>query len=183
MGNFRRIYRTELSDNQIKAFWRHVCSTGRDRSILFDLPPVGEQAFCDWFRQPNVNPWIIMYQDVPYGMFYLTNKTGKTAYCHFLTLPFGTKRVNKLPLVVAGGAFAVANCLWERNASNGFLIDTLIGVTPAFNRPALRYIQRLGAQFIAEVPGACYFHDTGENVPGVVTILDRNVVPEAARSF
>ncbi len=183
MGNFRRIYRTDLTDNQIKAFWHQVMESGRDRSILFDMPNVDEETFCKWFRQDNVAPWVIMHGSDVCGMFYLTDKAGKTAYCHFLTLPMGTKRVARLPMAFAAGLYAVSNCLWERNASGGFLVDTLIGVTPSFNRPALRFIQRLGAQFVAEVPGACFFCDTGENVPGVVTTLTRDSVPESARKL
>lgn len=173
MGDFSRVYRSELTDSQIKRFWHTVRECGRDRTILFDIPPVDEDAFCKWFRSDCVAPWIITFKGVPVGMFYLTNKSGKTAYCHFVGLPVGTVRVGKLPLLVAAGRYAISKCLLERNGNGGFIMDTLIGVTPAFNRTALKFIYRLGAKYVATIPGACFFHDSGENVPGVVTILTR----------
>jgi hypothetical protein len=80
--------------------------------------------------------------------------------------------------VVGMGMFALGSILWDRNISGGFVHDTLIGVTPVCNASAIKFIHALGAQDCGIVPGACFYHDTGENVPGLYTIYTREAVPE-----
>ena len=85
-----------------------------------------------------------------------------------------------MPLVRAAGLFGVASSLWERNQSGGFVLDTLIGITPLCNTKAVKYVRTLGAQDCGIVPGMCWYHDTGENVPGLLTVYTRETVPEEA---
>jgi hypothetical protein len=75
------------------------------------------------------------------------------------------------------GIYALGAALWERNISGGFILDTLIGVTPVCNASAIKYIHTLGAQDCGVVPGACFYHDTNENVPGLYTVYTRDAVP------
>jgi hypothetical protein len=78
---------------------------------------------------------------------------------------------------VAAGLFGLGSSLWERSATS-YLLDTLIGITPTCNEAAVKYIRRCGAIECGTVPAACYYHDTGENVAGLVTIFNRASVPE-----
>lgn len=183
MGEFSRIYKTDLTDRQLMAFWDMVRAAGRDRAVSYCMEPQDGPAFVRWMRQPDIMPWIIIFRGEPCGLFYLTDYHGKTAYCHFCTLPMGTKRteetpVGRLPAVRGFGLFCLGSALWEHNISGGFILDTLIGVTPACNREAVRYIHTLGAQDCGIVPGACWFYDTNENVPGVITAYTRQAIPE-----
>lgn len=178
MGDFQRFYKSDLTDRQLMDFWRLVQASGRDRTICFDKPAMDGRDFCRWARQDDVHPWIVTYQGTPMGMYYLTNRQGKTAHVHFLTLPCGTHRTkDRLPVAVAAGLFGLGQSLWEKTATS-FMLDTLIGVTPVCNEAAVKYIRRLGAVEYGEVPNMCFFHDEGEHSAGLVTVFNRASVPE-----
>lgn len=179
MGEFSKIYKTDLSDRQLMQFWGMVQSAGRDRAVTYCMEPTDGQGFCRWMRQPDVHPWIILFRGVPCGLFFLTDTQGKSAQCHFCTLPMGTHRTkSRIPAVVGFGLFSLGSLLWETNESGSYRLDTIIGVTPIANREAIKFIHKVGAQDIGVVPGACWYYDTGENVPGLVTIYTRNTLPE-----
>lgn len=188
MGEFARIHRSDITDRQLMAFWDAVRAAGRDRDVAYCLPPMDGPGFVRWMRQPDISPWIILFQGEPCGLFFLTDHAGKAAQCHFCTLPTGTRRTGqtaggRFSATIGAGLFALGQALWERSVSGGFLLDTLIGVTPTCNRAALRYIHALGAQDCGIVPGACWYHDTGENVPGLYTVFTRQALPEWTASI
>lgn len=181
MGDFTRIYKTDLTDRQMMDFWRLVQASGRDRDVAYCLPPMDGKGFCRWMRREDVHPWAVLYRGTPIGFYFLTDKQGKSAQVHFCTLPVGTRRTKeRLPLIRAAGLFGVASSLWERNQSGGYVLDTLIGITPLCNVKAVKYVRTLGAQDCGIVPGMCWYHDTGENVPGLLTVYTRETVPEEA---
>ena len=94
MGDFQLIYRTELSDRQLMAFWSLVQASGRGRAIGFDRPEPDGPAFCRWMRRPSVHPWLVAWRGVPVGLCYLTAMQGRSAHVHFCMLPCGTRRVS-----------------------------------------------------------------------------------------
>ena len=179
MCEFTRIYKTDLSDRQLMQFWGMVQSAGRDRAVTYCMEPKDGAAFCRWMRQDDVHPGLILCRNVPCGLFFLTDLQGKSAQCHFCTLPMGTKRTGgKIPAVVGFGLYALGAALWERNVSGGFLLDTIIGMTPVCNREAVKFLHKLGAKDCGIVPGACWYYDTAVHVPGLVTDYKRETLPE-----
>lgn len=181
MGDFQRVYKTDLTDRQMMEFWRMVQAAGRDRDVAYCLPPMDGTGFCRWMRQDDVHPWGVLYQGVPVGFFFLTDRQGKSAQVHFCTLPVGVKRTKeRIPLVRAAGLYGIASALWERNQSGGFVLNTLIGVTPVCNARAVKYAAMMGGQSCGIVPDMCWFYDTGENVPGLITTYTRDAIPEEA---
>lgn len=179
MGEFSRIYKTDITDRQMMDFWRMAQAANRDRELAYDVPPQSGKEFVEWMRRPDVHPWAVLFRGIPAGLFILDKMQGKTAHLHFLTLPCGTHRTGTKGIsVVRGmGMYSLGMALWERS-STSFKLDTLIGVTPATNARALHYADVMGGVSCGTIPGMCFFYDTGENVPGVVTIYTRAAIPE-----
>ena len=250
MGEFSRIYKTDLSDRQLMAFWELVQASGRSRSIGFDRPAMDGPAFCRWMRRPGVHPWLIAWRGVPLALCWLSDMQGRSAHVHFCFLPCGTRRVDvpaeavphalrqgagravfpkenrgkglngntstfqnegqnegqregqceeqsearrdisraprrdtlRLPLPRAAALFTLASLLWE-GPESGYRLDTLIGITPQTSRAALSLVRSLGAKEHGIVPGLCWLHDAGLNVPGVLTTFNREAVPQRAASL
>lgn len=182
MGEFARIYKADLTDRQIMAFWDAVRAAGRERSIGYDSPPFGPAGFAQWMRQPDVEAWLVQFRGEVRGLFYLNGIQGKTAMCHFCTLPMGTERLEtpagRMPALSCMGLFAVGQALWQRNISGGSVLDTLIGITPVCNGRAVKFVRSLAGAEFCTLPGACFYHDTNENVPGMVTLFTRETTPE-----
>ena len=177
MGDFTRIYKTDLTDRQMMEFWRMVQLSDRDRDFAYCLPHMDGEGFVKWMRREDVHPWGLFYKGVPTGMSMITDRRGKTADIHFCTLPVGRRRAGRFSLVKAMGLFALANLLWEKNKSGRYVLDTLIGITPVSNRAACKYALSLGGQPTARIPNQCWYYDTNENVDGFVTVFTRDNVP------
>ena len=92
MGDFQRIYKTDLSDRQLMAFWKLVQASGRDRSIGFDRPAMDGPAFCRFLRRPGIHPWLIAWRGSPMALYWLSDFQGRSAHIHFCMLPCGTRR-------------------------------------------------------------------------------------------
>jgi len=196
MGEFQRVYKSELSDRQLMAFWNLVQASGRSRAIGFDRPRMDGPAFCRFLRRPGVFPWLVAWRGLPMALYYLTNLQGRSAHVHFCFLPCGTRRVavpaelcpakggksTRLPLVRAAALFGLASALWEA-PERGFLLDTLIGMTPEHNAPALALVRSLGGEEHGAVPGLCWMHEEKRNVPGMITTFSREAVPQKAASL
>ena len=180
MGEFSRVYKADLTDRQFMAFWRLVCDAGRDRAFTYGVPSMDGHGFVTWMREPDVHPFGILYHGIPLGVMVLTEKRGKTAKVHFCTLPAGGRRTadRRMNITKAAGLFALGNALWEENGSGGYVIDTLIGITPKPIVSAVKYALALGGEFCGIVPGLCWFHDTNENADAVVTAFTRKNVPD-----
>jgi len=198
MGGFSRIYKADLSDRQLMAFWELVQAAGRGRSIGFDRPAMDGPAFCRFLRRPGVHPWLVAWRGLPVALYYLTDLQGRSAHVHFCFLPCGTRRLAvprkalpealrpagasphvRLPLARAAALFGLGAALWEV-PEQGFRLDTLIGITPQSNRSALAFVRSLGAREHASVPGLCWLYDARRNVPGIITTFDREAVPQRA---
>lgn len=178
MGEFKRIYREDLTDRQMRDFWTTVQLSKRDRAFAYCLPKMGGDGFVRWMRRDDVHPWAIVYRNTPVGLCLLTNLEGRKAEVHFCLLPVGLRRYSKnLSLAKAAGLFALSKALWEQDEAGGYVLDTLVGVTPVSNKSALKYAFGLGGEVVARVPDFCWYHDQNRNVDGVFTVFNRNNVP------
>lgn len=202
MGDFQRIYKTDLSDRQLMAFWGLVQASGRSGSVGFDGPAMDGPAFCRFLRRPGMHPWLVAWRGRPMALYWLSGLQGRSAHVHFCMLPCGTRRVEvpaeavpeaaapgrakegraRLPLVRAAALFGLASALWE-GQERGFLVDTLIGITPAANAPALALMRSLGGQEHGSVPGLCWMHEAKVNVPGIISTFSREAVPQRAAAL
>ena len=208
MGDFQRIYKTDLSDRQLMAFWKLVQASGRDRAIGFDRPAMDGPAFCRFLRRPGMHPWLVAWRGRPMALYWLSNMQGRSAHVHFCMLPCGTRRAEvpaeavpayavprsgeggravregrtRLPLARAAALFGLASALWE-GQGRGFILDTLIGITPASNAAALSLMRSLGGQEHGSVPGLCWLYEARVNVPGILSTFSREAVPQRAAAL
>ena len=182
MGDFSRIYKGDLTDRQLMAFWDALCAAGRGRSICFDVPLMDSAGFAQWLREPGVAAWLIMHGGRVRGLYFLTCMQGKTAHGPFAMLPMGPERVKtpagKVPLARAFGMYCVGTSLWEKDANGLPILDTIIGVLPASKTTAVKLVEGTGiGKFFGILPGACWFYDGNVNVPAVIHVYERSSVP------
>ena len=87
------------------------------------------------------------------------------------------KACERLPVPVAIGRFAVASILRDRysHGASGpgeHILDTLVGLTPVGNAPAVNLILRCGATALGVIPAACPDR-AGRNTAGLLTYFTR----------
>lgn len=182
MGEFSRIYKRDLTDRQLASLWDMIREAGRDRAAMFGFPRMDGLQFADWVRKESEGLWAVLYGGELCGMMRLDRIRGKTADVHFCTLPCGTRRVEtptgRVPFSVAFIEYAVGSALWERSASNTFILDTIYGIVPECHAAALKTIARTPAKFLARLPQYCWSQETGDMVDGIVTISTRTEFPQ-----
>ena len=178
MGEFSRIYRSDLSDRDFMRFWAGLKEAGRDTATFYNVPPMDGRAFAAWARSEGVHPWLILFRGEACGLFWLTDQEGATAKCHFATLPQGARRTQGRMGVAQGfGLYALASVLHARDEEGRYLLDRCYGVTPLFNRAAVAFIHRVGAMDLAVLPGAVFNFATGHNADALLTMYTRDTVP------
>lgn len=180
MGEFERIHQSDLTDRQLEDFWLKAILSGRDREVTLERPRMMPDEYVRLVRTEGGHTWLVSFRGVVCGMIRLESVMGRSAQAHFVALPVGAKRTaTKGVSVLRGmGLFALGAALWETTMTGSYRLNTIIGMTPACNRRALKYIASIGGQYIATVPDLLYAHDENVNVPGVITIFNRESVPE-----
>ena len=178
MGECARYYRDAVPVAVWDELRERIIASGRDRASFPGAEACSREYFFDLVFGENTHAWLLTFRDQLAGMFYLTDMEGTSARVHFAFLPLGLATVETdgkhLPAPVALGRFCVASVLRDRYDDGPFVLDTLVGLTPALNTSAIKLVRRCGGQALGTIPGACYVHGQPRNVDGVVSYFTRN---------
>ncbi len=180
MGQCARYYRDVVPPS----IWAHIHerlrNSGRERAAFQDMPECSLESFLYLVHMPDRYTWALTFCGEPAGIVYLTDKTGTSARIHFAFLP--TKNIRssgRLPASVALGRFAVSSMLRDMGDAGEYILDTVIGLTPANNPAAVKMVSRCGAVVMGEIPGACPVYGETRNIPGVLTYYTRDTTENA----
>lgn len=174
---FSRVFQTRLTDAQIAAFYLLLLESGRERAAYH---PCAQKSVAEYIEMVRATPawWLILHKGETAGCFYLTDITGKCGSVHFAYLPPVERRVARLPQPVAMSRFMLASILYDRHLDGNFMMDTLIGKTPVWNRVAVKMLERSGGKVLGELPSACFCHDSGAMSGGIISYFVRENIPE-----
>ena len=178
MGQFGRIHKDALEDAALAEFYRRLLVSGRERASFYNIPRMSVPEFVNEVRD-QANPWwLLTFENDMAGMYYLTERQGKSAVVHFTFLPLPAMRTEKgVPAAVALARFGLAKVLHDTYMDGTHIIDSLGGKTPEWNTAAVKVVRRSGATVLGSMPAACYCHDSGANTPGLITYYTRETVP------
>lgn len=177
---FERYHRSVLPDEIITAFYQRLIDCDRERMSYPADPPQTAEEHLQGVR--NGGPWwLIVFDGQMAGCFYLNDLTGKSGRCHFAFLPSppGLRAVGRVPFPVALGRFVMASTLHDQYPDGEYMVDTLIGLTPSWNKGAVGLIKKCGAVILGAIPGAYYSYDDDINDDGVISYFTRDRVPLA----
>jgi len=112
--------------------------------------------------------WLILADGKPAGCAYITEIRGRCGRCHFAFLPVAD------PLKM--GRFILSSVLYDQDQEGRYIMDTLVGVTPASNKAAATLAEKCGVRMLGMIPDFYYVHDTAENQPAVIAYYTRDWV-------
>jgi hypothetical protein len=164
-----RLHKKDTSARAVLGFYKALIECGRERACFPELPAQTAPELMVWVLRQGFPWWLILADGDPAGCAYITDIQGKCGRCHFSFLPGAD------PLKM--GRFILSSVLWDRDPEGRFLVDTLVGVTPAANRGAVSLAERCGAVMLGEIPGYYFVHDAAENQPAVIAYYTRDKVP------
>lgn len=177
-GLCRRFYRDIVPLSVWEAVYRELAAAGRLEASFPGVEDPSLEFFLDLMARPDRHSWALTFGREAGGVAYITDREGTSARVHFAFLPTKTLRTKggeaheRLPAPVALGRFFLASVLRDR-FQGGYVLDTLVGVTPVANTPAVNMILRCGAVALGVIPGACPRRGEGRNANGLVTYYTR----------
>ena len=166
---FRRFHKRDAPAPATLAFFKALIACGRERASLPDSPARTAPELLYWVESQAFPWWLILADKELAGCLYITGIEGRRGFVHFAFLPG--------PDPVKMGRFILSSVLWDRDPGGRFLIDTLVGITPAENKGALSLIERCGAVKVGVIPGFYYNHDKAKNTLATITYCTRDTVP------
>ena len=190
MGQCRRLYKDSIGIGAWAEIYGELARAERLSSSFPGVVAPSLRFFVDLMTGPDTHSWVLTFEQELAGMVYLTDVQGTSARIHFAFLPTKATRtkairteevLERLPVPVAVGRFAVASILRDRHGASGageHILDTLVGLTPVWNVPAVNMILRCGATALGVIPGACP-DVTGRNTPGLITYFTRETTDDA----
>ena len=179
-SRLKRFHKSELPDAAFAELYIRLVQAGRERASFYSGPRMSVPEFVAFVRRPENPFWILSCNEDMAGMVYLTDIAGKAARVHFCFLPLPVLRMDDGIAAPAGlGRFAVASILHDVYVDGIHMMDVLMGITPAWNKAAVKLIGKCGAAMLGVVPSICHSHDSGANLPGVISYYTRETVPEA----
>lgn len=183
MGDCSRHHRCDVPKHVWRRIYDSLGCSGRLGAAFPQHSVCSFGQFLGFVASPDRASWVIAHKGEIAGVLYLSDFEGKRAYSHFFCLPTETTRSRfRLPVPVAIGRYALAGALWDRK--NGeFIVDVLVGVTPATNKPAVKLALRCGGEAVGRIPGMCFSAELGRNVPGVLTHATRDTAAFEWRAY
>lgn len=118
--------------------------------------------FLAYMKSPLTLP-LIVGDGRPMGLGWLTDIVPGRACVHFCMLKAGR--------AVFEAAQSAIDYWWEMGDPP--LLHNLIGVTPASNEMAVKFIRRMGFTTFPEIPGLMFDAYLGDRVPGIISYLGR----------
>lgn len=177
MGVCTRYHRNEVPDAAWAEYYVRLLASGRERAAFYCLPRKSVAEFVHWVREYNGPWWLLTWKGEMAGCLYLSDFLGKRAHVHYAFLPLPEMRhEGGIPSPVALFRYAVAGAMHDTYQDDTPFMDTLIGVTPTWNKPSVKLAHRGGGVFLGEIPGACYCHDSTTNAAGAVFYFTRETV-------
>lgn len=155
-------------DSVIKGLYARIRAEGKEH-IFSDGIITDEDTFLHAMKHLNNHLWIVKYKGEACGIIWINNIEHRTARGHFCMFN------NVYGKGAEIGREAIKQVLNIRDANGEQIINTIIGITPASNKLAVRGVKRSGAKIIAVLKKAVKLHD-GNMDDGVLSIFTLEVL-------
>jgi hypothetical protein len=180
MGVCSRYYKDRVPEGIWRRFYEALSRAGRLDDSFAGRESCSFDDFMEIVALPDRYSWILAYGPEMAGIVYLSELCGTNARLHFAFIPTVTKG-RGIPVPVAIGRFIVASILRDKDKQGKYILDSLFGLTPAYNEAAIKTASRCGGRVLGMLPGACLSFGAERNVAGVVTYYTRETAPDSWR--
>lgn len=156
-------------DSDIKALYEKVYRDGSGDTVFFDGSIRHADHFLELMKGPH-NFLHIIYVDQKIVAMAWINRIEEThCYCHWLFF----KEAWGDTIIYEVGQYLLAYLI------DRYGFEVIMGITPNFNKLALRYLKRLGLQEAGTIPGILYHAKNDEAIPGTFMYITKEIVENA----
>ena len=157
---------TEYSDEQLGLMWKHL---GAKQLIVFHEQDIVSVAdFLAMARSSSTVFFIVECSDRVAAIMWMNGWEGYAARVHYAFFPefYGQ--------AVEIARAAVEQIAQMKRIGGAPLVKTMIGLTPATNRLAVRMIEKVGFTRMCEIPHAVWLANEQQSVAGILSIKECN---------
>lgn len=167
------VHKIKFADVQLYEVWDKMCDANVVKDTFYDGCVSNHHEFRDFVRREGNEVFFVFYEGKLGMVAWMNDRVHKRACIHFTTLPqtWGRK-IDGVSIAMKLGRFVVSTIVREMD------IDVLVGVTPVRNKLACKYVQRVGAVPVGIAPNMCWFADTQQSEPAMISTITRESTEE-----
>ena len=163
----------DITQPMLRMVWERILEESLVPVLFYDGSIQTWPQFLECMTRQGGCPFVIIRKANPVMFAWVNDTEGQSMRMHFTMFrdSWGEKR----------HAAAIARHLLEfvltRKDEQGFLIDTIVGVTPTSNRLACRFVQRVGLTKLGVIPHAIsLYYEDGRTDDAMVTYATRETL-------
>ena len=157
-----------FDDTYIRGLYRQMVEDGTADTVFMDGCITDEEGFLNMFKYGGNNLFVLTEDKRPVGITWLNGCKKNTATAHFCMFKciWGKNSVDV-------GKQTIQWLLNLKDETGRYYHDVITGVTPAKNRFAVGYIQKIGMNIVGEIPGLTWIAADGESSPAIISYITR----------
>jgi hypothetical protein len=179
MGICARAYKFTVPLTYWEAVYNGLAHSGRLPDAFPEAEGCTFAEFLKAISQPGRHSWLMAFGKQLGGVVYIGDRVGTRACVHFAFLPLGRRHIDGVPAPVALARFALASILRDKDEHGDYVLDCLIGVTPAYNRAAVTVAKESGGVILGELPFMQPLAGAKRNIPAVISYFTRASTDDA----
>ena len=157
-----------FSDILLAQLFRRIVREDTLDKIFYDGSIRNTNDFIQFFRNSEHEIYFVEYKGKEVGFFWLNSFKHKSAfinYCFYKEF-WGDKALKISRLTI--------EFIFQRKDQHDeHLVDVLLGLTPASNKLAIKFLLKNGMTTIGKIPGLLYDASTGAIVDGILSYKQR----------
>ena len=158
-----------LTDKHIAQVYRRIVSEETVYRSFHDGSVRNTNDFIKFIRNKNNEIYFVEYDGKEAGFFWLTKFQQKSAfinYCFYKNF-WGKKALNVSQLCI--------DFIFNRKDIYGqYTLDVLLGLTPANNKLAIKFLLKNGMTVLGKIPSILYNYIENTTVDGILSFKHRN---------
>jgi len=157
------------TDSAIRGLFSRAVEERREVWTFSSGGIVSADAFLDEMKHTRSQLFVPDHLGEVMGFVWANNFQARSCEMHFCFYRAAKPYLDTL------GKACLGHVLNMQDA-DGYILDLVTGITPAWNKAAVGFIKSLGMVILGEIPNACFRPEKGKSFPGIVSYCTREVL-------
>ena len=146
---------------------------GTVHRVFYDDSVRSRTDFVDFLKRQENSVFFVKFKDEEIGFFWLSPFIQKSAFINYC---FYKEFWGKKTLEISQSCLDYI--LYKKNAYGDYIVDVLLGLTPANNKLAIRFLIKNGMTVLGKIPGLITDCRHNKIVDGVLSYKTRGKAPK-----
>lgn len=158
-----------LSDTYLSQIFRRIVLEGSVHWVFYDNSVRNPTEFITFLKKDNHSVFFVKFKGEDVGFFWLTNFIQKSVFINYC---FYQSFWGKDSLKISQ---ACLDYIFQMKTAHGeYLVDVLLGLTPANNKLAVRFSIKNGMKIVGKIPGLITDCRHNEMLDGILSYKTRD---------